>query len=129
VLGDFAQENIQIQQLGVAVTRAYAQSHEQTVLKFTRAYIQGIHRFKTDKAFAEQVMREYLDTTDQTQLDDAFNTYKDVFEKVPTPSDASLQSIIDTVPEAKGKSPGDLMDPRFVQKLQQQGFIKQTYGS
>lgn len=129
VLGDFAQENIQIQQLGVAVTRAYAQSHEQTVLKFTRAYIQGIHRFKTDKAFAEQVMRKYLDTTDQTQLDDAFNTYKDVFEKVPIPSDASLQSIIDTVPEAKSKSPSDFVDPRFVQKLQQQGFIKQTYGS
>lgn len=129
VLGDFGKENIQIQQLGVAVSRAYAQAHRQTVLKFTRAYIQGIHRFKTDRAFAEQVMRKYLDTTDQVQLDDAFNTYKDVFEKVPIPSDASLQSIIDTVPEAKGKSPGDFVNPSVVQKLQQQGFIKQVYGT
>lgn len=129
VLGDFRQEGIQVQQLGVAVTRAYAQAHQRTVLEFTRAYIQGIHRFKTDRAFAQQVMRRYLDTTDQAQLDDAFRTYQDVFEKVPIPSDASLQSIIDTVPDAKGRSPNDFVDPSFVQKLQQQGFIKQVYGS
>ncbi len=128
-LADFAKENIQIQQLGVAVTRGYAKSHPDTVLKFARAYIQGIHRFKTDKAFAEKVMAKYLGTTDQAQLDDAFQTYQDVFEKVPIPSDQSLQSTIDTLPEARGKSPRDFYDPSFVQKLQQQGFIKQIYGS
>ena len=128
-LADFAKEGIQIQQLGVAVTRGYARAHGGTVLKFTRAYIEGIHRFKTDKAFAEKVMTKYLGTTDQGELADAYDTYKDVFEKVPVATAAALQSIIDTVPQAKGRSPSDFTDSSFVQKLQQDGFIKQVYGS
>ena len=128
-LADFAKEGIEIQQLGVAVTKGYAQAHTATVLKFTKAYIQGIHRFKTDKPFAQKVMTKYLGTTDQAELTDAYDTYKDVFEKVPVPTAASLQSIIDTIPQAKGRSPSDFTDPSFVRKLQQDGFIKQVYGS
>jgi len=33
------------------------------------------------------------------------------------------------VPQAKGRSPSDFTDSSFVQKLQQDGFIKQVYGS
>ncbi len=128
-LADFAKEQIEIQQLGVAVTRGYAQSHKQTVLKFVRAYIQGIHRFKIDRAFAGQVMTKYLGTTEPAELDDAFQTYKDIFEKVPIPTDVSLQNVIDTLPEAKGRAPADFYDPSFVKKLEQDGFIKQVYGS
>ncbi len=128
VLVDFAKENIQLQQLGVAVTKAYADAHPDTVLRFTRAYIQGIHRFKVDRAFARRAMTKYLGITDDAQLDDAFDTYKDVFEKVPLPTDAALQNVIDTVPQARGMAPAAFVDPQFVKKLERDGFIKQVYG-
>ena len=128
-LVDFAKEKIKLQQLGVATTAGYAQAHPDVVLRFTRAYIQGIHRFKTDKAFAEEAMRKYLDDADQRQLDDAFETYRDAFEQVPLPSAEAFQSVIDTVPQAKGMSPSSVMEPRFVQQLEQDGFIKSVYGS
>ena len=128
VLVDFAKENIQLQQLGVAVTRGYADAHADTVLRFTKAYIQGIHRFKTDQKFAAQTMSKYLGIDDKVQLDDAFNTYKDVFEKVPLPTDAALQNVIDTVPQAKGLAPASFVEPRFVKQLELEGFIKKVYG-
>jgi ABC-type nitrate/sulfonate/bicarbonate transport system substrate-binding protein len=127
-LVDFAKEKIKLQQLGVNTTNGYIQSHPDTLLRFTRAYIQGIHRFKTDRAFAQQTIRTYLDTTDQTQLDDAFDTYRDVFEEVPLPSAEAFQNVIDTVPEAKSIKASDVMESRFVQQLQQDGFIKKLYG-
>jgi NitT/TauT family transport system substrate-binding protein len=127
-LVDFAKEKIRLQQLGVNTTNGYIQSHPDTLLRFTRAYIKGIHRFKTDRAFAEQAMRRYLDTTDQAQLDDAFETYRDVFEEVPLPSAEAFQNVIDTVPEAKGITPKDVMETRFVQQLQQEGFVNRLYG-
>jgi len=128
VLVDFAKENIQLQQLGVAVTKGYADAHPDTVLRFTRAYIQGIHRFKVDRAFAKRAMTKYLGVTDDAQLEDAFNTYQEVFEKVPLPSDAALQNVIDTVPQARGMAPSAFVDPQFVKKLEREGFIKQVYG-
>jgi ABC-type nitrate/sulfonate/bicarbonate transport system substrate-binding protein len=128
VLVDFAKENIQLQQLGVAVTKGYADAHPDTVLRFTKAYIQGIHRFKTDQAFAVQTLSKYLGITDKPQLDDAFNTYKDIFETVPLPTDAALQNVIDTVPQAKGLAPAAFVEPRFVKQLEREGFIRKVYG-
>ncbi len=128
VLVDFAKENIQLQQLGVAVTKAYADAHPNTVLRFTKAYIQGIHRFKTDKSFAQRAMTKYLGISDQAQLDDAFDTYRDIFEKVPLPTDAALQNVIDTVPQARGLAPAAFVEARFVKQLDREGFIKQVYG-
>ncbi len=128
VLVDFARENIQLQQLGVAVTKGYADAHPDTVLRFTKAYIQGIQRFKTDQKFAEQTMSKYLGIDDKEQLADAFNTYKDIFEKVPLPTDAALQNVIDTIPQAKGLALSVFVEPRFVKQLELEGFIKKVYG-
>ncbi len=129
VLADFAKLNIEFQQLGVAVLKAYADSHRDQVERFVKGYIQGIHRFKVDKEFAQKTMGKYLDITDKFQLDDAYNTYKDVFEKVPVASDAAVQAVIDATAAAKGTTPASYIDPRFVTKLEKDGFIKQVYGS
>jgi NitT/TauT family transport system substrate-binding protein len=129
VLADFAKLNIEFQQLGVAVLKAYADSHRDQVERFVKGYIQGIHRFKVDKQFAQKTIGKYLDITDRFQLDDAYNTYKDVFEKVPVPSDAAMQAVIDAIPQAKGTTPASYIDSRFVTKLEKDGFIKQVYGS
>ncbi len=128
-LVDFAREKIQLQQLGVSVTQGYARAHPDTVTRFTKAYVEALHRFKVDKAFAEQVMGKYLELADQAQLDDAWQTYRDAFEQVPIPSDESIQNVIDTVPQAKGMAPSTFVDPRFVRDLEQSGFIKSVYGS
>jgi NitT/TauT family transport system substrate-binding protein len=129
VLADFAKLNIEFQQLGVAVLKSYADTHRDQIERFTKAYIQGIHRFKVDREFAQKAMGKYLDITDKFQLDDAYDTYKDVFEKVPVPSDAAVQAVIDATPQAKGTTVAAYIDTRFVTKIEKDGFIKQVYGS
>lgn len=128
-LVDLQQQGIPLQELGVSVTQAYAQAHPDTVLHFTRAYIQGIHQWKTDKTFAEQEMTKYLGISDQAQLDDSWQTYQQAFEQVPLPGDQALQNEIDATAAAQGMTPDDFRDVQFVQQLQQNGFIQQVYGS
>jgi len=128
-LVDFATQDLPLLQLGAATTRAYAAAHPDTVTRFVRAYIRGIHRFKTDKAFAQKVMAKSLDISDQAQLDDAFDTYKDVFEKVPLPSEAAVKGVIDQVAQAKGLLPSAFIDDRFVKQVQADGFITRLYGN
>jgi NitT/TauT family transport system substrate-binding protein len=128
VLADFAKIGIDLLQLGVSVLRSYLSSHADVVERFTKAYIQAIHRFKVDRAFAKKMIGKYLDLTDQALIDDAYDTYKDVFEKVPAPTDAAFQPIIDTTPQAKGTVPSAYYDASIVRKLDQTGFIKQVYG-
>jgi NitT/TauT family transport system substrate-binding protein len=129
VLADFAKLGIDLLQLGVSVLRSYLDAHADVVEKFTRAYIQAIHRFKVDKVFAKKMIAKYLEITDQGQIDDAYDTYKEVFERVPVPTDAALQPIIDTTAQAKGTLPSAYYDPTIVRKLDQNGFIRQVYGS
>jgi len=128
-LVDFAKQDLPLLQLGAATTRGYAAAHSDTVGRFVQAYIRGIHRFKTDKAFAQKVMSKSLDISDQAQLDDAYDTYKDVFEKIPLPSEAAVKGVIDQVPQAKGKAPSEFIDDRFVKQVQASGFIAKLYGN
>lgn len=128
VLVDFASEKIKLQQLGVATTAGYIQSHPDVLQRFTRAYIQGIHRFKTDKAFAEGILRKYMDVVDQAQLDDGYETYRTVFEEDPLPNVEAFQNVINAVPEAKNITPQQVMELKFVQQLESEGFIKSLYG-
>lgn len=128
VLLDTQTLNVPLQELGVATTRAYEQAHPDTLMRFTRAYIEAIHRWKTDKAFAEDEMRQNLGYDDPDELEDAYNTYLTGFEEVPLLPDQALQNEIDTTQGAENLTPDDVRDQHFVQQVQQAGFIQQVYG-
>lgn len=128
-LVDFSQDNFPLLEVGVMVTRGYAEAHPDTVLAFSKAYVQAMHRFDTDKPFSEQAISSFTGVTDQAQLDDAYDTLKAVFLKVPLPSNDAVQHVIDSVPTASGLQASQFIDPSFVQQLQTSGFIDQVYGS
>ena len=48
---------IPYQAAGLVTTRDFLQSHHGVVVKVVQAMIEAVHRFKTDRAFAEKVMR------------------------------------------------------------------------
>jgi ABC-type nitrate/sulfonate/bicarbonate transport system substrate-binding protein len=124
----FAEQNT-----GLAVTDAWAQAHPQVLEAFIRACIEGIHRFKTDKPFAIQVMKQYLKYTDPKVLNAGWADYAPEEAVTPYPSVPGMQTIINEVgsknPKAKALNAASLVDDQYVKAIVDSGFIKQVYGS
>ena len=117
---------------GLATTREYARDHPNVVASVVKAVTQGIHRFKTDRVFAQQVLAQYLKNDDREVLDSAYDAYAGIFPQVPAPTLAAMQASASEA-AASGELKGNIdvttmMDASFVDKLQQSGFIRQLYG-
>jgi NitT/TauT family transport system substrate-binding protein len=114
-------------------TQKYLHQNPQAALGFVRAYSRGLHRFKTDKPFALQVLGKYLELNDQAVLEDTWAVFSPVFEDIPYVNPRGVQNAIDsvaqTVPEAVGATPDRFVESSFVSQLDEGGFYRQLLGS
>ena len=99
---------------------------------FLAAYVEGIHRFRTDPGFAMKVIGKYTQTTDQKMLEETHKVYTPAFERAPYPEPEDLKLAIDQVselnPRARGADPRDFVEPRFIREIEASGLIKRLYG-
>jgi NitT/TauT family transport system substrate-binding protein len=103
------------------------------VRRYLRAYVEGLHRFKTDKAFAVKVIGKYSRMTDPDSLEETYQHYAvKVMPKVPYPTLKGIQMVLDEIgtrsPKAKGLAPESFIDVGYLKELEQSGFIKKLYG-
>jgi len=120
------------QQVGIVATRKYLTENRAAALGVVKASIEGIARWKKDKAFVQQVTKQYLKNDDPLYLDVGHSAYTNAFAQAPYPSEAGLARVIEQVasgnPKAKDLKPAQMIDRSFVQELETSGFIKQIYG-
>lgn len=116
----------------VAVTQSMIRTRESAVRGFLAAYVEGIHRFRTDPAFAMKVIGKYTQTTDRKMLEETHKVYAPAFERAPYPDPEDLKLAIDQVselnPRARGADPRDFVEPRFIRDIEASGLIKRLYG-
>lgn len=112
--------------------RSWINTHEDAVRRFARAYVQGIHRFKTDKPWAIEVFRKYLKVDDPEVLEDTYTQFTTYYPSVPYISEAGMARLLADLahedPRLAGKQPTDFIDSRFVRELETSGFISQVTG-
>ena len=132
VLVDYATLGYRYPLSTVAVTQNMIRTRESAVRGFLAAYVEGIHRFRTDPAFAMKVIGKYTQTTDQRMLEETYKVYAPAFERAPYPDAEDLKLAIDQVselnPRARGADPRDFVEPRFIREIEASGFIKKLYG-
>ncbi len=114
---------------GVVTTRRFLKSHEDTVRRFMRAYIEGAVRAKKDKAWALKAMGKIFRTDDREVLEESYDMIvKTNFAVPPYPSVAGIASLIQGLeksnPKAKGAKAEEFADDRIVREIEQSGFIK-----
>ena len=83
---------IPYQAAGLVTTREYIRSHADVVARVVRAMTEGVHRFKTDRVFSEEVMAKYLKNTNPVVVDAAYEALVDVFATVPLPPERQCES-------------------------------------
>ena len=131
-LADLSKTGLSFPTSSICTTRSYIKRNENTVRKFVRGYVEGVHYAKTQRAFSVQVMKKYLRNDDAAMLNDLYELYVlQNIPKIPQPSPEAVKSVLDqmaeTDPRVANLRPEQFIDPRFFQELEQEGFIQRLW--
>ena len=126
---DMADVDVEFANVAVAVSRAYAQSHRDVVLKFLKAYVEGTRRFMTDKEFGIKALRKYTGTQDQEILSKTYDLFDSKYiKKNPSLSlkgvETTLAMIADRNPKARGRRAEEFVDTSLMDELEKTGFMR-----
>lgn len=132
VLIDYSTLGFRYPLSSVVVTQSTLRSRESAIRRFLEAHIEGVHRFRTDPAFAMSVIGKYTQTTDRTILEETQRVYASAFERVPYPDPEDMKlgliQVSENNPRARGADPRDFVEPRLLREIEASGLIKRLYG-
>ena len=124
---DFAEYGLNYALGGIAARRDYVEKNPEITRKFIKAYVEGMHRYRTDREFTVNVQAEYSGIADRTVAEETYDLTRPGMPPVPYPVVASLQILLDfmskEVPEAKNVDARRFVDDHFIRELEENGFI------
>ncbi|HEY3304305.1 MAG TPA: ABC transporter substrate-binding protein [Candidatus Binatia bacterium] len=114
-------------------TRAVIEKKEDLTRRVVRAFVEGIHFYKTNKPTSLKTISKLMKTDDAEALEEAYDAYAVKFmARVPYPTLKGIEVILDdlakTNPKAKGADPKRFVEPRFLRELEESGFVAKLYG-
>jgi ABC-type nitrate/sulfonate/bicarbonate transport system substrate-binding protein len=115
----------------IATSGRFLRSNRETLLRFTRAYVEGSHRFLNDREFSLKVIAKYTKIQNRAALDATYDDYAPYVKKIPVPAAGSIKTVLEQLaaadPKAKTARPQDFIDTTIVAELEQEGFFKQVW--
>jgi len=136
-LVDFSAVGLAFPTSALTTTRSFIRTHEDTVRKVVRAYVEGVHFAKKNKPFVIRVLKKYYRTQDEASLSEAFDIYFGRYiTDVPTLSVESVKTVLGQLGEkgtpkpgtqARGARPEQFLEPRFLDELEKEGFIQKLW--
>ena len=130
---DFAEYGLNYALGGIAARRDYVEKNPEITRKFIKAYVEGMHRYRSDREFTVEVQAEYSGIADRTVAEETYDLTRPGMPPIPYPVVASLQTLLDfmstEVPEAKNVDARRFVEDRFIRELEDNGFIASLAGS
>lgn len=124
---DFAEYGLNYALGGIAGRRDYIEKNPEITGRFVKAYVEGMHRYRTDREFTVDVQADYSGIADRTIAEETYDLTQPGMPRAPYPVVASLQTLLDfmanELPEAKGADARRFVDDRFIRELEDNGFI------
>jgi ABC-type nitrate/sulfonate/bicarbonate transport system substrate-binding protein len=115
----------------VTTLRQTPTKHPELTEKLLKSMIEGIHVFKTNKQKSLAVLKKYMRGAADDILDDTYEYTRAGLEEVPTPSLEIVKTALEILsyqyPQAKQTDPNPLIDPSFVRRIDQSGFVRTLY--
>ena len=126
-LVDFAEYGFNYALGGIAARRDYVEQNPEITRKFVRAYVEGMHRYRTDREFTVDVQAEYSGIADRSVAEETYDLTQPGMPSVPYPVVSSLQTLLDfmakELAEAKNADARRFVDERFIRELDESGFV------
>jgi ABC-type nitrate/sulfonate/bicarbonate transport system substrate-binding protein len=124
---DFAEYGLNYALGGIAARRSYVERNPEITRRFIQAYIEGMHRYRTDRKFTIAVQAEYSGIADRSIAEATYDLTQPGMPPVPYPVVAALQTLLDfmasELPEAKNADAKQFVDDRFIRQLEEEGLI------
>jgi NitT/TauT family transport system substrate-binding protein len=131
VLLDLISLRIPFPQRGIYTTGKLIREQPDIVRRYTRAYVEAIHFFKTRKEETMRIMSKYSRVEDRQVLEHTQSWFTQNMPDAPYPPvegyQTVLQEMASTNPKAAALNPKELVDARFVKELEDSGFITNLY--
>ncbi len=133
-LVDIAAQGYPYQGSCLMARESYLNAHPDVARKVVRAYVDAVHRYKTDEAFAVDTLVAYTKIDDREIQHETWRYYaQQLAPEKPYPTLAGIQTVIEEVaasnPEAASHQPAEFVDDRFVRELDAAGYFAQLYGA
>jgi NitT/TauT family transport system substrate-binding protein len=126
---DFSQSDIEFTGLGLASTAHYVSAHGEATRRVVRALVEGIWSFKANREAALRAMEKYTRSTDRNVLEEAYQINRKAIRLVPRTTDAAVRNVLEALadqnPRARGANPQDFYTNRFIDELEQTGFMRE----
>jgi ABC-type nitrate/sulfonate/bicarbonate transport system substrate-binding protein len=134
VLADLSQLGVPYSMHGFGARKSFIQANRDVVIRFMKAYLEGIYLFKTNKELALNVLRKVTRVDDLSVMQTAYDDYSQrLIPRIPHPNREGIQTIIDqlakTRPQMKNLNPSDFIDPTILKEIEDSGFFKKLYGN
>jgi NitT/TauT family transport system substrate-binding protein len=126
---DYSTIGLDYQHSGIGTTKSFIEKNRDLTTRFLEALIEGIHRLKTDRAFAMKVIERHLRLSDPETLEVAYKYNVPSLPSMPYVNLKGLKFLIDTLaesnPKAKNLKPEEVGDNDPLRGIAESGFLKQ----
>lgn len=134
LVADLSQLGVPYTMHGFGVRKSFIRANRDVVVRFMKAYLEGIYVFKTNKELALNVLKKYTRLDDLSLVQVSYDEMSQrLIRRVPYPDREGIQTIIDqlakTRPQMKSLNPNDFIDPSILKEIEDSGFIKKLYGN
>jgi len=125
LLIDASKLNIPYSSLMFVARKPYLVKMRAELVNFTKAMIEGVHRYKADKEFSMKVLAKYMKVQDREVLEENFREYD--FPTRPYPAkeyfELPIQEIAKKDPKILKENPERYSDMSLVKDIEASGFI------
>jgi NitT/TauT family transport system substrate-binding protein len=115
----------------IATTRTLIKQDRDLVMRYMRAHLEGIARFKQDPELAKRVIKKMLRVDDDSLAQESWELFAKYRLAAPYPNIKGMKTSYDYValtrPEVYKHKPEEFVDASFVEELDKSGFIKKLY--
>ena len=130
-LVDYDALGLSYPQHAVTTLRPTITKNPEMVERVLKALIESVAIFKSNKQKSFAVWRKYMRGASEEFLEETYQHTVAAMESVPTPSVQVIASALDMIsahyPQAKQTDPSLIVDPSFVRRIEQSGFISALY--
>jgi NitT/TauT family transport system substrate-binding protein len=130
VLWDFFKE-VDYPWSEIATTRSQIKQDRDLVMRYMRAHLEGIARFKQEPDLGKRVIKKMLRLDDDSIAQESWELFAKHRIAAPYPNIKGLKTsyeyVAATRPEVWKHKPEEFIDASFVEELDKSGFIKKLY--
>lgn len=130
VLWDFFKE-VDYPWSEIATIRTQIKQDRDLVMRYMRAHLEGIARFKQEPELAKKVIKKMLRLDDDSLAQESWELFAKHRIAAPYPNikgmKTSYEYVAATRPDVYKHKPEEFVDSSFVEELDKSGFIKKLY--